>query len=83
MALSASTLKGEIKTVLESLTSTANNSQPDPQTVINNSINDLAEGIASAVVNHIKDNLEVKVQGTGYAGFTVISDSETGVGTIS
>ncbi len=38
-------------------------------------IDDLAEGIAAAVINHIKQNLQVTSQGTGYNGTPVISNS--------
>jgi len=86
MALDAEALALDIKSVLEGVSSTSVESEgtpSDPQGEISSSITSLADGIAAAVVSHIKENLEVKVQGTGYAGFTVISDSETGAGTIS
>ena len=45
-------------------------------------IDRIAEKLATAVVNHIKDNLEVTVQGTGNMGAPVISKSKP-LGTIS
>lgn len=74
MPLSASTLKTEIAAAFDERHETQSSDA---------SINRLSEALANAIVDHIKNNLVVTVQGTGYAGTPVISSSENGAGSIS
>ncbi|CAL2055444.1 hypothetical protein [Tenacibaculum sp. 190524A05c] len=78
MALNANSLASDIANALKNNVSVGGsvpNSNGDAESIIDNSVQKMAEAIAKAVVDHIKQNLEVKSLGTGYNGFQVNSNS--------
>ena len=70
MALNASTLKSLIK---EAFVNERNQLEGEDS---DSAIDRLSTALADAIVNHITENLEVTVQGTGNMGAPVISKSK-------